>query len=577
MEIFKIVEQELNDFLTKEVEISEGYYFSQYNLVKRISLFANKHYPTGNYDKMGNYKSWIDIISPRIDNEVKNIDFDTKDVMFYSNNINDYGLITLGNLKLREILKTTGKAEEINDSIEEGAGWGNVVLKKTKNDFEKVDLSNFFVINQTAKTLDDSPVIERHSITQSYLRSKKGVWKNIDEVIKECKNMSFSSKIETTEEKTETPYYEVFERNGEVSQKVLYEAQGKKGGSKDKYVLARIILCGVHKNNKGKERVLFAEELKGTTRDYYKEYHRGRYTGRWFRVGIYELLFDIQIRANEISNQIARGLEWSSKTLFKSSDNNLRRNILSNLANGSVIKSTDLSQINVRMEGMDQLIADWNRLMNTADRLCNSYEVMTGESLPSGTSFKLGSMINQNATKLFDFIREKLSIMFQGAFEDWILPSLITELSKEEIIRLSGNEENLNVFYKMLVDGWYLNNLLTLPPHSKEQAKQIKETKFAEIMSKPDKFIKAQKKWMANVRPRISVIISGENIGLAQELETLATFIALEQDPVRRTALIEKAMKIKGINVEALPKTEQMPQQQTQQIPMKKTEALKEL
>ena len=47
------------------------------------------------------------------------------------------------NLKLKEYLWETCQAEEINSAIEEGSGWGNVVWKKIKEGYERVDLKEF--------------------------------------------------------------------------------------------------------------------------------------------------------------------------------------------------------------------------------------------------------------------------------------------------------------------------------------------------------------------------------------------------------------------------------------------------
>ena len=84
MKIFQIIEKEIDSFISGSVTISEGYKFSQYKLIKRLSLYSNQVYPKGKIDKQGNYKYWTDIIQPRIDSEVKNIDFDTSNVLLYS-------------------------------------------------------------------------------------------------------------------------------------------------------------------------------------------------------------------------------------------------------------------------------------------------------------------------------------------------------------------------------------------------------------------------------------------------------------------------------------------------------------
>ncbi|MFA6475735.1 MAG: hypothetical protein WCV88_06140 [Patescibacteria group bacterium] len=568
MKIFETITNEIDSYLNGQVPISEGYNFSQYKLIKRLALYANGIYPKGKIDKQGNYKYWIDIIQPRIDSEVKNIDFDTKNIIAYSDSDKDSAAMLLINLSLKDWLSTNGQGVELNDAIEEGSGWGNVVWKKIKGGYERVSLKDFYVVNQQAKTLDDTPVIEKHILTQSELRAKSGTWNNnVDEVIKNCGNKSFVTIPGGASESKETPYYEIYERNGEISTQALKEAQGKSGGDENEFVLARVVVAGLKKGDKGGRYVLFAEELPGKMSDWYKEYHRGRYNGRWFRTGIIELLLDIQTRINEIRNQIARGLEWASKTLFRSQDRILANNILTDLKNGDVVKSTDLQQIPVRMEGLDQLLADEDALLKMGDKLCNSFEVVTGESMPSGTPFRLGSMLNQNANKLFDFIREKLGLSLGEVFQDWVLPDLMKYLRTKEVLRLTGDPDLMKRYYEMVVNGWYVKNLIALPPHGPEEATALKAQKLQEIQAKPEQFIKVEDDFWDGVKPRIKVDITGEGVSLPEELETLKTFVQLEQDPIRRSALIEMAMKKKGIDVSQLAKTPPQPVQQPQQEP----------
>ncbi len=552
MSIFDTIAKEIKEYLEDEVEIFEGYRFSQYKLIKRIVYYMNQVYPKGKLDNHGNYKYWFDIISPRVDSEVKNIDFDTKDIVVYSDGLKDDVRVLIANGFLKEWLKNTGQGEKINEGVELGSGWGNVVWKKVKGGYEIADLRNTFVINQTAQTLEDSPVIERHLMTQSQLREKTGIWKNIDEVIKTGGTKEFSATSQSDTKETENPYYEIFERNGEVSEKDLFEAQEKGGGDEEKYILAKIVIAGSDSKDKKGKYILYADKISEMP---YKEYHRGRYHGRWFREGMYEILMDIQTRSNEIGNQIARGLEWSSKTIFRSKDKVIAQNVLDDLTSGDIIRSEDLSQVQVRMEGLDQLIADWNRLMQLADRLANSYEVVTGEALPSGTPFRLGAMLNQNANKLFDFIREKLSLALGGVIEEWVLPDLLKALKAEDVLRITGDDEWLRRYYEVLVNSWYIRNLIAFGYHSQEEAQMLKETKLKELLGKKEAIIPLEKEYWDDFQPRAKITITGENVALMAELETLANFINLEIDPIRRTALIEIAMKKKGIDVSQLPKT----------------------
>jgi len=551
--IIKKIEEEIDQYINDECELSEGVRFSQYKLLKRLSLFQSQVYPKGKVDSQGNYKYWFDIIVPRINAEIKNIDFDTKDISIYSEtSLKDRLAILLSNLFLKNWLYLRKKGEEINASVEGFSALGNIVWKKIKDGYEEVDLKNFYVLNQTAKTLEDSDVIERHILTQADLRAKKKVWENVDEVIKTCGNKFFKSTEKATEFRTTTPFYEIYERNGEISQKDFYEAKGKKGGgSEEKFVLAKVIVAGMKKAEGAGKYVLFVEEIKDKP---YREAHRGKYEGRWLRKGLYETLFDCQTRANEIGNQIARGLEWASKTVFRTSDPTIVQNILTDIRSGDIIKTRDLAQVETRMQGLDQLVADWNRNIEHANELANSYEVVTGESLPSGTPFRLGAMMNQNANKLFDFLREKLAIALEELFTSWILPDIFKDLKKETVLDFTGNEEYLEDYYEILVNAWYVNNLLNFPPHSTDQARILKSIKLEELKKNKNASIKIEKGFWDKFKPRVKVVISGESVNLMSELETLYSFINLETDPVRRSYLIDLAMAKKNIDVSGLPR-----------------------
>ena len=108
MAIFKSIEQEIKEFTEGQTEIHDGYRFSQWKLIRRIILYMNQVYPKGKLDSQGNYKYWFDIISPRVDSEVKNVDFDVKDIRIYSIGDNDDARIHIANAYLSDWMKSTG-------------------------------------------------------------------------------------------------------------------------------------------------------------------------------------------------------------------------------------------------------------------------------------------------------------------------------------------------------------------------------------------------------------------------------------------------------------------------------------
>ena len=567
------IEREISDYLGRPVTISKDHSFSEPKLKRRISLFENHIYPTGKFDSQGNYKHWFDIQTPRIESEVKNVDFDTKNIEAYSPLLIDEVPSLIVNLKNREWLRDNGQAEELNSAIEEGAGWGNVVWKKTKDGYERVDLLNFYVINQTARTLEETPVIERHQRTQAQVRALAGgKFRKVEEVLKNCGQNLYKAEVDATQQDTTTPVYTLYERNGEICVADLKEFRGEtpSEGDRDKYVYGKIIAAGTEGTSQGIsiKYIMFADDLPGQSNaKLYKEYHRGRYKGRWWREGLYELLFDVQVRANEIGNQISQGLQYASKTFYRAKDKLIVQNIITDLKNGDVIRSEDLQQVETRMEGFDQLMNDWNRIMELADEIANSHEIVQGVTPASGTPLGTTELLNQNAGKLHDFLREKIAIPIREIFEEWNIPRLVKELKVEDVLRLTGQHEMMERLRELLVENWYLENLIAIGPHTPEVAEALKAEKMRELSREPTIFLKEFKSMFDNYKARVSVVITGENVDRNSKLRAWGYFISLETDPVRRTFMNEKAMRVAGLDVGELPRTEpgQQPQASQQQ------------
>lgn len=565
MKIISTIANEIENYINGTVTVRNTS-FSTYDTEKKIERFSNGQYKNGNIDSQGNIKYWYDISAEPISNEVKNTDFDTKDVMIESEGKNDGLRQFLANLELKGFMHKNKEGVRINEIIEEASGWGNVLIKKLKDApyYENLDLTEVYVINQIARTVSgvkpDSQVIERHVMTYGELEAMKGTY-NADAVDFALDNYGdkgfLTSEKSGTFENTEMPYYEVYERNGEVSLEDLKNAQGKddeiQDGDDKEFVLAKMAV--ILKKSEGKDttgKVLFAGKIKKMP---YYEYHRGRYTGRWLRLGIYETLFNVQIRANENGNEIARALEFAGKQIFQSKDDLIYENILTDLQRGDIIQTEGLSRVDMAAHDIGNYITEWNNLMALRNELTNSSDIVGGDT-PAGMPFKLGRLVNQNANKHYEFIREKLSLTIEDVYNECIMPNILNEFKAKDAITITGDSEIMERYYGMRVESWYLKNLHKMPPHGQEVADTIKEGAMAKLMKNKEERLDIEKGFWDDFKARAKVVIAGEGSSMIADLETLANFIQLEQDPVRRTALIEMAMKRKGIDIVSLPKTE---------------------
>src|SRR4051812_14650508 len=102
------IEAEVRQYLTEEVMIGKKA-FSQHKLVERIAMFESKTYPNSKFDSQGNYKYWFDIQQSPIDGEVKNVDFNTRDIIIYSPRKSDVLPGIIANIALDEWMRKTGQ------------------------------------------------------------------------------------------------------------------------------------------------------------------------------------------------------------------------------------------------------------------------------------------------------------------------------------------------------------------------------------------------------------------------------------------------------------------------------------
>lgn len=560
---FKKLEIEIANYLDQEVEISPGVRFSQSKLINRVNLFKNQAINQSKLNEDLSYDYYFDIISPRVDAQVKNLRFDSKNIMVYSSNqAKDFAAVYIANSQLKTWMAENGEDDKLKDAVEEFVEDGTIIFKKVDGTYETVDLLNTIITNQTAKNIDDTNIIERHEMTHSQLKSMTE-W-NTEKYAQNCANKTFTSSIDdTTDIDSTNPRYEVYEYTGEMTKKELQELKALASGKDKKitesdsdYVYAKVIVGGLDHSHNGDKYCLFAQEFgkNETMSDYYKDAHRGRYKGRFLRNGLYEDLIDHQIRANDIGNQIAAVLDWASRVIFKSSDEGIVENIRTDLENGDVITTTDISQLEVRGQGVDQLIADWNRLMQHADQIANSYEVVTGETMPSGTPFRQSALLDQNAGELFTFMRQKLTMTYKRVFKEWILQNLIDDLSSGDIFKITGDAGVIDEFRKIMVDSWFVRNLAIIGPHTREDAIAIKQAKLDEIKNIEPVIENADEIW-EKVQKRLHIAITGESSDTQEKVQNLLNMVGLEQDPGRIAWMLDTIYKL--LNIPIPPKAEE--------------------
>jgi len=422
-------------FRDEDVEILEGYNFNQQERVKANHLYYASQFQTAS----GDDRRFYNITKSSCKNESKNIDLDVKDINVIPIS---KGAATKAWLLRRDVTVFSKKRKLgllFNEFTDKLPIYGSVVGKKTGDDniFARVNLMNL-ENDPTAESLNSSWIIENHWYRPSELRKKKAVWDKtlIERAIKSFRQTgkeNYTEDTKATDQCGNSQFIHVVEFIDDVPESAIYENK-----SDDKYIRAKFIVV-MSENKSGDGLILDKTEIK---EDEYKECHRDRIDGRWLGVGIPEDLEEAQILKNEEINYMRDALKLSSMILLQSTDQKIARNILSDLMNGDILKvRQEIKEVplNVRNLGeKQQITAELDRLITS---LANTPEITTGQTLPSGTPFRLGDLMNQNANKLFDYIREKLGLFYKEIFEDWVAPELKKDWDKEHILRVTDQRE----------------------------------------------------------------------------------------------------------------------------------------
>ncbi len=592
--IYEIVQRYEREYNQLPVTVVAGYDFRQSDTLKRIHLYQNGQFLDGNTDTLGE-KIFFDITTPAVRNAAKNIDLDTKDIRFRAvNGSSNFFLSWLYRRKAKEWMKAHKIGRKLNMIPEKVSGIGSVVLKKIGGDeiFEFVDLRNLSC-DPSAKCLNDGWTSERHYYTINELRDKvKDGWDltAIDNAIADFivhRQENFVGDSKLSKKKQDAQYICVHEFYGYVERGLVNDNPDDTELTLSNFI---VILPEDKKENKSSRAnqtekqglTLYKAEIDMMP---YKELHYRKVDGRWLGRGIYEECFPMQETKNTSSNWKLMAMRLSQLIVFQTQNKTVLQNILTDIQNGSILKFGALDGNNPMLERVDTQSKD-NASSNLLEQdvrsvmqgLTNAYEVTTGESLPSGTPFQLGAMLNQNANKLFEFIREDYGLFLEEVFNDWVLPEMRKEMKKEGILEIIDKDE-LDYVREHVINAhtWTAikKALLSNMNPTKQDVEILKNT-ITEQVDKMDSIYLDIPEGLLDFENKVEVQVTDESESPAM-MQTLTTILqTVSQNPqIIDSPVFQRILDMAGLNkvdVSSLapPQVQAPPnpaQQMAQQIP----------
>ena len=525
--IFAQTRKELDDFFTGKLKLFDvqnaagtatlsktpSYHlYSQWETVNLIELYYNSKFQSGPYDKEGQRKVFLNVCRFRSDVASKMIDLDTKDFVFIPSNHASIWPSYFFSKDFKQWSKDNFFGELLNDTVERYPKYGTVVLKRLKDKLEPVPLRNLRN-QQDCKTLKEADyVIEEHEYSKSQLEAF-GEW-DTKEVA------DYGDKVK------------VFERYGEVPKKIV---QGWKKGvydaEDDDMVKAMTIVIvdeehPINQNPKDQtkkvtEKILYCVELDEYP---YEEVHWAKQDGRWLGIGEIENLFENQFSLNELANLRRRALMWASRKVYQSPDDGIAKNLLKDVKDGDILRISPNGQV-TQVDTATRTLAEFNsdeQVWDTnAQQKSFTYEVATGETLPSGTPFRLGVQLAAAVRSHFDLKREKLGLFFKRVVMEFMIPIFKAQAEKEKILTFQMDEDGMNDMKEAIAEVATYNAareavMMNNPP----DYPSIKARALQEIERRPFLFVQIFKEMYKNMKYHLELVITGEEVDIASKIET---------------------------------------------------------
>lgn len=544
--IFSQIRQEQQDFMFNYISVVQGYPFNQYQTIKRIALYLSSKYEDGSL-YLGRDKIFYNVVIPPCEVAMRMLNLDTKQIKLWPLNPKSQFSTYLLEKELKLWLKTSKMGQILNQIAEEAPRYGTVVLEKTKDGAEVVDLRRL-ILDPTVECITKSRFVTTiHYMTPNELQATG--WKNIDEAIKRFGDTNAAPTYEDNmgdiNMMKSTPYIKVHKRYGEVpTWWVDDKAQpGTKSG--DKLVKSLFIVAGAENqqlNEEGKSiadlgLVLFKSVWR---KDWpYKDFHYVKVKGRYLGMGIVEMLFDTQVRLNELKNQKRVSMEISSMHIFQGPQS-MVRNIYTDLQSGDYLVKKEGSEgvtpVANEERNLPAFKDEEQSYMSLVDSLSFAYEAVRGDVDTQATLGQTQIAVSQG-TSVYAFKKENFGLFLQDYFNDLVLDQLMKDLTPEHIMRFTGSAQELQKLDEAAAELYANDHIKQLilegsPVNLDDQAALVDKAKKEYQKLGDSRFLKIKNSFYKDAEFEFDFLITNEQADPVKLATSLQTLIA-EYDPAK--------------------------------------------
>lgn len=525
MQIYKEATEVIKRFNEEEIELADGLMFNTGQTLRMCNFYLNSRHLSGRFDNLKRERPFYNIVNFRVTVAKVATDLDIKDINITSDDPQHWVHSMLLQRENYEWMKATNVSRRLNEQGLTRPRFGGVVVKKRKEDGE-LFLDTVQWKNFSCDQVDFSGVkIEKHYMTPVEMMAKNGVWDDVRGAIKHALKKQKEGK-ENKEHYT-SDRIEVLEVHGTFSKAHLLEAKGLKFDEEDQWVYSDQVYFMLACDD---DYVLFAEEEKDGSPYAYLPWEPvdGRTLGR----GVIEESEEAQVWTNDAVINQKNATDLASRVVIKTNASNLGNNILE-IDNGKIFElktGEDMNAVNLTPSALAFLgeqVMMWERQVNNATSV---YESNTGEQTPANTAYSQTALLNQVASKPFDYRREEHGIFLTELWDRWVIPHLISKLKKKHILVSDFSDDELDLIDESFANHSgkdYAKQLLlqgiAVTPQSLEAFKQQKRQELRQYGRR--RYIEIPDGYFDNVKAKITVVTTGEQKNKAAVLTSLSSLL----------------------------------------------------
>lgn len=554
--IFVELNRQTENYNNGYITLIDGLTFSQWQTLKKIEYYSNSKYLTGDKDELGRDKPFYNIVNYRVNVAVRATDIDVKDIKIISDNPNFAEYAFLYNHEAYEWMKQSDFSLFLNQFGQTRARYGGVLVKKCqyKEPGEQEELEIEVVPWKNVITdqvdIENGVITEKHYMLPNELAEKKDVWENVDKALELSTNME--KNLQKGVAQTATNRIPVYEIEGVFPE--TFDPEIGEDGDKHTFKLMRFIVAG----DAGKQVLLFKEDLEESQ---YKYLSWEKIPGRGLGRGVVEEGFEAQRWTNDAVIGETNAMTLSGKVVMVTDSEDVGNNAITDLVNGSVVKIKRGESVQ-SLSMLPSSFPEYNNLKTSWDtqvqRSTNTFDAVTGETMPSGTPLGSLAIQAQQASSYFDYKREEAGIFITELFNDWVLPFLAKRINKEHILSSEFGQDELmkmdEAFATHLVNEELKKKVLAgviVSPEEYQAGIDFTKNKLAQRGNR--RFLEVPSGWFKDFKPKVSVIVTKELKDIDVEkknLEYISMIFAKNpqamQDPVM-AKIIGRMAELSGI------------------------------